>query len=263
MPFPSLGKTTQRRAITQAAANTESNQATVVKTYADALGNITAADVKVKGQVAALTQVANASGLKLYVGGTVEIRFLNGSAHNRQITGAVGGSSAAALSAGASAPAPLDMASYLAGNAPVLLQSADVADNPNGYVEAPGANVSFLDTPPTTGSGGQAVNGQRTLSVTPLVTTSLPNPQATTLPGGTLLDLVDSYGNPQGMYRLDAGAQTWRRRDATGSSQITITDGTNTVSGNAIKVIGFTVSAGVGTDAGKIVLTPKIDEGTF
>ena len=220
MPFPSLGKTTQKRAITQAAANTESNQAVVVKTYADTLGNITAADVKVKGQVATLTQVANASGLKLYVGGTVEIRFLNGSAHNRQITGGAGSGAAATLSAGASSPNPLNMASYLAGNAPVLLQSADASDNPNGYVEAPGANVTLTDTAPSTGSGGAAVNGQRLLSVRPLVGTSLPSAQATTLPDGTLLDLMDSYGNPLGMYRLDAAAKVWRRRDAGGGSTL-------------------------------------------
>ncbi len=221
MPFPTLNKTVQRRAITQASANLESVRATVTRTYTDTLGNVTAADVKVDGLVRSLVQVANASGLKLHVGATVEMRSLNGQSHARQITGAAGSSTAIATAAAGSSPAPVDMASYLAGNAPVLLQSADPADNPNGFVEVPGANLLFTDTPPGTSSGGAAVNGTRTISARPLVSTSLPNAATTSLPDGTLLDQVDSYGNSLGMYRLDANAQVWRRRDIGSGSVLT------------------------------------------
>jgi len=217
MPFPNLSRNTQRRAITQANANLESCRATVLRTYADGLGNITSVDVRVDGQVAGLVRVPNASGLKLYQGATVEMRTVRGNRHARQIIGPAGVSTALATSAGASPP-PADPSpsDYNAGSAPVLLQSADAADNPGGYVEAPGANVSFLDTPPGVGSGGPA-SGQRLITVRPLVATALPNPSATTLSDGTLLDLVDGSGNPLGLYRLDAAAKVWRRRDVGGA----------------------------------------------
>lgn len=217
MPFPNLSRTIQGRAIRQAGANIESTEAVVTRTYADTLGNITAADVRVKGAVKALVRVPNASGLKLYQGASVEIRFVQGSKHFRQITGGAGSSTATATNQSAGGP-PADppISDYNAGNVPVLLQSADATDSPGGYVEAAGANVAFVDTPPTAGSGGP-VNGQRVITARPLVATALPDPAQTALPDGTLLDLADGSGNPLGLYRLEKAAGVWRRRDAGGT----------------------------------------------
>ena len=56
-----------------------------------------------------------------------------------------------------------------------------------------------------------------------------------------------------------AGARSW----VAPASTVTVMDAAgNTATGSVIKIIGGTVSQGTGTDAGKIIFTVSIDEGT-
>ena len=247
MPFPQLARTVQSRASGQSSANTETRQASVKKTYGDGSGNILFADVRLPGQTADLVHVPNRTTLKLAVGDQVTVNFVQGQSHYPQIVGAAGGGTAAAANAQSAADSGANVAPVTASDfaaAPVLLQSPS-GTSAGGYVESPGANVLFTDTPPGTTSGG-TVNGQRLITVRPLVATSLPNAQTTTLPDGTLLDLVDSYSNPQGMYRLDAGAKVWRRRDTGSGGSTLLTPATATTLGG-VKIGANVTEAADGT----------------
>ena len=106
---------------------------------------------------------------------------------------------------------------------PFLIQSAD--DSLTGaFIELPGSNMFFEDIDPVVGDS-VVINGERFVHMRVLVGTSLPDAGAFLDSGvfdGTLFDLQDSYGNPLGMYRLDATTRTWMRRDAGGLTLETV-----------------------------------------
>jgi hypothetical protein len=205
----------KHRAALQTSHTLETYAATVKKIYLEG-DNVRAADVLRDGEAYVLEEVPNASGVRLAVGYPCTINFLRGSLYNPQITGASGGSGGSLVAESSNIDALLQANSGqqqpdISLLNPILQSGNDLV--PEGYVEVPGANIFFFDTPPYTASGGEIFNGQRLVSMLVLVMTSLPDPLTTTLFDGTLLDLVDSYGNVLGMYRLDTAAGTWRRRD--------------------------------------------------
>lgn len=212
----SVISTIQGRARGQASANTETTQGTVTRTYADTDGNIISADVRLHGLTRALTRVDNASGIRLWEGVSVLLAWTRGSRFAPAIisaSGSEGGSVVSASAAAAADTSPVTSdAPDLSGVGFLLLGPDDTI--PDGYELAPGANMLFTDTPPEIASGGAVINGRRTIEMRPLVLTSLPGAGATTLPSGTLVDLVDGSGDPLGMYRLDKSIPAWKRRDA-------------------------------------------------
>ena len=222
------------RAKGQASSNTETHNGKVVRTYADANGNVIAADVLPDGYAYPLTRVPNASGLKLAVGGfRVVINWGRGSRFAPQIIGAAGGETGASIQGSTSATfddlfGTTNKAVDLSG-IPFLLQSEDTEDTPDGFVEEPGANVYFTDVDPSADSSGGKLNGTRTIDAVLYKTTSLPDPATTTLRDGTLANLLTSYGASLGLWRLDLALGLWVRVD-TGAVTVEETDGTPSVS---------------------------------
>ena len=218
MSLSALLSASKGRAMAQASANTETHTGVIKRITRDKNGNTVDADVTLQGQSYPVEKVANASGLRLFVGMRVAVSYKRGIRLKPEITGAAGAEAGATLSTAASVAAnaaygTASSASDLSGIAFLLANDDATGTVPDALTEVPGANVLIEDTSKQTTSGG-TIGGRRTISAKVLVATSLPNPATTGLPDGTLLDLQSSYGQPLGMYRLDKGAKVWRRRDA-------------------------------------------------
>jgi hypothetical protein len=202
----------------QAGANTETQPATVIKVYADAVGNVYAADVRGDGlSHRVLSKCPNGSGIRLWPGASVMIAWTRGSRFAPTIISTGSAESGSVLSSAQIGQDTLNDLNGDAGDAPDLsgvgfLLAGPDETVPDAYVLNPGANIYFEDLPAEQTSGGYQ-NAIRTILMRPLVLTSLPDAAETTLPDGTLADLVDSYGNPLGLYRLDRAAGVWRQRD--------------------------------------------------
>lgn len=215
MPFNSVARTVGSRSSMQADSNTETVQAIVKNVYKDSQGNVTAADVRVPNAGTDLMQVLNATGVKLSQGSSVQVTYLNGSKYNRVISGATDSGTAALSTATTNANSPANsdnpaLPPSVSLNAPFLLQSS--SNSVSGFVESPGANVYFTDVDPTTNpSGGLGVDGTRTIAAKPLVLFALPDGHS--FPDATCVDLINSYGQTQGMYRWSASFGAWQRRD--------------------------------------------------
>lgn len=213
----SVISTVRGRARGQASANTETTQGVVTNTYIDADGNVTGADVRLHGLPRPLTKIANSSGIRLWRQMNVILAWTRGSRFAPVILSAAGAEGGNVLSSAASAAAEAAQADQntdpdLSGVGFLLIGPDETV--PDGYELIPGANTLFEDAPPGTTSGGAILNGRRTITVRPLVLTSLPGAGVTALPDGTLVDLVDGSGDPLGMYRLDKSIPAWKRRDA-------------------------------------------------
>lgn len=208
------------RAGLAAGFNIETVHAVVKKVYTNAIGNVTHADVRVDGETEDLRRVENSSGVNISANGdVVTLNYARGNRFGTSIIGAGDGGTGANIAgntAGQTAGlgGTTDNSVDLSG-VPILLADGSPDVVPDGVVLAPGANTLMEDTPASVVSGG-IIPAKRTVSTKVMVTTALPDPAITTLPDGTLLDLIDSYANPLGMYRLDKTAAVWRRRDAGG-----------------------------------------------
>ena len=251
----SLINSLKSRAQAQARATVETHDGQVVATYRDAAGNVTSADVRLDGQVQALRGVPNASGLRLNKGDTCKVNYSKGSRLNPQVIGAGGQAASAAIQGAASAQSALAATALSLSGSTELSQEPLLSAFPDdllpaAYVPAPGPNVSLTYLPGQQTSGGVFAN-ELVVAAQPLVTTALPPPGAG-LPAGTVLDLVDSYGSPLGMYRLDSvgGAPAWRRRDAGGPSSGTGGGLVSSVAGRTGAVtLGAADISGLGTAA--------------
>ncbi len=203
--------TVKGRAGAQASANTETQPGTVVRLYTDAIENVTAADVRLFGIPTPLKRVSNGSNVRLWKGAEVTVNWSRGSRFAPTILGVSGGESGAVVATATAAVGDAALSTDGDGEADLsgigLLLAAPDASVPDGYLLVQGANVSMHDAH----AAAEGENGTRTISARPLVVTSLP---VGNFDDGTVLDLVDGAGQPQGMYRWDAGAAAWRRRDA-------------------------------------------------
>lgn len=213
MPLYSIGRTSKIRAKAQATASLETKEASVTRTYANAI-RVTNCDVIIKGQQKTLFNVPNSSVNNWSAGDTVLVNLVRGNSNRPQIIGAAGATTsnsvAGNLNALATGSGGTGAAQQLAG-IPFLLeeQSSQVS---SGLVVSPGVNVYFLKTSPALTSGGYS-NGGLTIFMKRLVLTSLPDASTTQLLDGILVDLVDSYRNQLGMYRLDKSIPAWVRED--------------------------------------------------
>jgi hypothetical protein len=230
----SLHSTIQRRAVGQSASTIETVDARISKTYTDSSGNVTGYDVTVIGQGAypALVNVPNSSGLKMSSGDQCKLNFTKGSRHDPQV---IGGSSTSSQTIGAAASA--GQAAVLSAisainseptSAAVLLPFPDT-EAPYGYVLENGANTVFILDP-----GGEPVSGgfstpSLTILFLPTLFDSLPDPTASLLPDGTLIEIRGtdpSTGAPSDtLYRLDRTLvpTAWRKVGGAGNSSSRIT----------------------------------------
>lgn len=216
-----MSDSVKTRAGQAAGFNTETVHAEVKKVYTDGVGNVTHADVRVDGETQDLRKVENASGTNLYNGSSITLNYARGNRFGTVIIGAGDGGTGANIAGnnagqtdglGGTTDNTVDLSGV-----PILLADGSPDVVPDGVVLVPGANTLMEDTPASVVSGG-IIPARRTVSTKVMVTTALPDPAITTLSDGTLLDLIDSYANPLGMYRLDRTASLWRRRDAGGGA---------------------------------------------
>jgi hypothetical protein len=222
--YQSIINVSQSLARQQANATLETSRGTVTQVYTDSHGNVTGADVQIYGQVESISQIPNVTGSKLTVGAVVTVNSVAGNPHALQITGLGSQATAANLAAAEAAtvapPSNPSTDQIALGGIPVVLASQSTAA-PQGLVLIGGANVYLeLIEPEPTGSAGIFTVGEEVVAAVPLVLHSLPDPVSAGLLIGTCVDLVDNYGNSEGMYRL-AGSGTntyWQRRDAGGGS---------------------------------------------
>ena len=243
MPFPNLSLTVKSRSVQQSTYNTETIQAIVKNTYLNSSGNVIFADVRLPNSGNDLIKVPNLTTYKLSVGDTIQLNYVNGQRHFRAITGALGAGAVNAANAQSSQNAatstPLVLPSDISlSGVPFLLQNNDPTIT-GGYVEEPGSNIYFADTSPSTTSGGVQSDGYRFIAMKRLVMTSLPSVSG--YPDGTLLDLVDSYGNVLGMYRLSASFMRWVLEAAPPPSIYAMT---GTIGGNNIFTFPITPLGG-------------------
>lgn len=242
-----LSSVVKGRAMQQASANTETQSAKVVKTYLDAQGNVTAADVLLDGQTRPLVRVPNSSGIRLWNKMPVTINWAQGSRHAPHIFGASGSLAGATVQAASGSGTTSGSTSSGGGSVDLsgtgLLVVFPDESLPGAYTEQPGANVLFVDIDPVgDGSGSGPIGGTRTIHAKPLVVTTLPDTAG--LLDGTCVDLLNGDGEADGMYRLAAGV--WVRRDTpgTGSGGSGVTSADRTRWNNA-----GTVAAAAATDA--------------
>lgn len=200
------------RSSTAANFNVETVKGTVKKTYTDANGNVTGADVLVAGQATSLVQIPNSSGVRLWAGASVTVNFNKGSRFGASIIGMAGAESGAVLSANAAAASTATYGTTT-GTSDISQEQFIIAGNddilPNAYKLTAGTNTSILYVPGSTDSSGGVINGTATISVCIGVAVgTLPDPTllAGVLALGTLYELVDSYGGSLGLYRLKSYA---------------------------------------------------------
>jgi hypothetical protein len=205
-------------------ATQETKTGRVTKTYGST-SFVNAADVRITGESADRIQVPNSTGQALTVGASVTVNFVRGNGYKGQITGFAGSASSqvsAANTSAQTAAAGQQNTGYTSTDAPVLLQSADTFDAPNGYIESSGVNINFNDIAPTYTSGGETSNGIRLINMNVLVGTSLPG--GTNWLDGTLFDLVDSYSNGLGVYRWNAALDRWVNRTGATTTRTWVTE---------------------------------------
>lgn len=259
MSLYTIGRIAKTRARAQSAASLETKEATVLRTYSNGI-RVTACDVLIKGQQKALIQVPNVSTNNWGVNDTVIVNLVRGNSNRPQISGAAGAttanSAAGVLSAATNAAyVPTITPSQQLAGVPFLLEAASSIAT-GGYVANPGSNVYFQYTPPSPSSGGTQ-DGTWTINAKRLKLTSLPSAVTTTLPDGTLADLVDSYGNQLGMYRLDLSLTAWVREDVGGGGSGAVNSGTAGqiayYAANGTTLSGETVSGDATLSAGGVL----------
>lgn len=226
----SLTSTIKGRAAQQAGANTETHTGEVTRLYADANDNIVAADVRLNGQPYPLIRVENASGLRLWRSATCTVAWLRGSRFAPSIIGIAGGGQGSVLASAAATVqdavfgGTTDQGPDLSG-VPMLLWDDD-ATVPDGKKLVAGANVAFEDADPEEPSpdpeaeppAARRFVDVRVLAVEGDGPEDLPPPSG--LRDGLLADVTTPAGEPRGMYRLDAAAGVWRRRDSGGGLRV-------------------------------------------
>jgi hypothetical protein len=210
-----LGRIQKTRAKMQSTASLETKEATVSRTYSNGT-YVFACDVRVKGQQKTLFQVPNASPANWTEGDTVLVNLTWGNSNRPKIVGAAGSttanSAASANSGLINGGSGTGSTSLSLAGIPFVLESASTVAT-GGYIIEPGSNVILTPQGPSMASGG-LMDGFLTVAMRRLVLTYLPPIKG--LLDGTLLDLVDSYGNGLGMYRLSAAIGGWVREDVGG-----------------------------------------------
>ena len=254
MTLANLGGTIARRGTMQSNANVESTVATVKKTYKDANGNVLAADVRIANGGNDLINIRNQTTLKLAVGASVVVSYIGGSKHLREITSAADSGSISAANAETSSLQNIQTSTQSFDGLPVALtENNDVLSS--GSVLTPGANIYFEKISGETTSGGTN-NPVLIISSPVLVTTSLPDPTNTPLSEGTWVNLVDSYGNSLGLYRLDVVLCEWIRMDSSNG-------GSSGSNGQGITALSGDVSASGPGNVPATLATVNSSPGTY
>ena len=240
--YHTLANQTQASANRSAGNTLETQKGTVENVYTDANGNVTSADVLIYGQKKVLVSVPNATGVKLTTGAVVTVNNTKGNPHSAQITGygstgsSTNGSNVTSTSTNAAAnSSPANLPPPNNAGSPFVLWEADtVGGTTNGLIATPGSNITFQETPPNATSSGGGNYGTLVINANRAAVTSLPAVQSVL--DGTLVDLVDSYGNGLGMYRASHTLNKWVREDIGGNYTATapiVISGTNISANNA------------------------------
>lgn len=199
----SILQTIQGRSIVQSNYNLETYTGRVVNAYVDSSGNVTSADILIDGQNTTLANVVNQSAQRIAKGTSVTVNFTRGNKQAPQIIGGTGAAAASQFSQELAATAAAIESGNISNDQTAYILAYEDSSIANSYLLTPGANVSIITiVDPTDTSGGYSPGLIQITAYVFVAVGTLPNPEYSLLPPGTICELVSGSGVSEGMYRL-------------------------------------------------------------